>query len=120
MSFIPPFFGGFGLPPPPSSPTGPGAQPGGGAGGSQSDAPPTSPPPSFVPQQSPISPFAIDPGAISSCRRRFTYVWLNNGDGFWYYPTFVGRQSVAGYRWFGFFWFFHGVDLRQIQSFTCF
>ncbi|KKO52432.1 hypothetical protein [Paenibacillus sp. DMB20] len=80
---------------------------------------PASPPPQFTPQQSP-SLLAVDPGAISGCLFRYTYVWLTNGDNFWFYPVFVGRTSVSGFRWFGRFWFYFGVDLRRISSFSCF
>ncbi|MBB6731833.1 transporter [Cohnella zeiphila] len=80
---------------------------------------PTAPPPQFVPQQPPQT-FAVDPGAIAGCLFRQTYVWLRNGNSFWFYPVFVGRTSVAGFRWNGRFWFYTGIDLRQIVSFTCF
>ena len=88
--------------------------------GSQS-GPPSSPPPSFVPAQSQqqVGTFAVDPGSIRGCLFRYTYVWLNNRQQFWYYPTFVGRTSISGWRWTGFNWVFFGVNLRQIQSFTC-
>lgn len=99
----PPSFG------PPSGPPGQGPQGG----------PPTSPPPSFVPQQQ-VQTFAIDPGGIRRCLFRFTYVWLNNRQQFWFYPVFVGRRSITGYRWNGFRWLYFGIDLNQIQSFTCF
>ncbi|MEH6991606.1 transporter [Neobacillus drentensis] len=95
--FLPPPFGG-------------GGQEGGGA--------PSSPPPSYTPQES-ASLFAVDPGAIRGCLYRFTFVWLNNGRSFWFYPTFVGRDSVAGYRWRGFRWVYYGTDLRRIRSFRC-
>ncbi|WP_136607772.1 MULTISPECIES: transporter [Paenibacillus] len=81
---------------------------------------PASPPPQFTPPMPAASTFAVDPGAISGCLFRNTYVWLVGGSGFWFYPVFVGRTSVAGFRWNGFFWMYSGVDLRQIQSFTCF
>ncbi|WP_440396932.1 transporter [Paenibacillus sp. SAF-054] len=81
---------------------------------------PTAPPPQFTPQQPAATTFAVDPGAISGCLFRNTYVWLSGGRGFWFYPVFVGRTSVAGFRWNGFFWMYTGIDLRQIQSFTCF
>lgn len=88
--------------------------------GSQEGAP-TSPPPSFVPAQTQqAATFAVDPGSIRGCLFRYTYVWLNNRQQFWYYPTFVGRTSVSGWRWNGFMWVFFGISLRQIQSFTCF
>ena len=94
---------------------------GGPSQGFQS-GPPSSPPPSFVPaqsQQQQVGTFAVDPGSIRGCLFRYTYVWLNNRQQFWYYPTFVGRTSISGWRWTGFNWVFFGVDLRQIQSFTC-
>ncbi|TVX93389.1 collagen-like protein [Paenibacillus agilis] len=102
-----------GLGPGPSFPP-PGPGPGPGGGGHQG---PTAPPPPFVPQ---MSPLAVDPGAISRCLFRNTYVWLRNGDSFWFFPTFVGRTSVSGFRFFRGRWMFFGVDLRQIVSFTCF
>ncbi|WP_419956379.1 hypothetical protein ACN6MT_04745 [Neobacillus niacini] len=88
------------------------------SGGQQQGGPPASPPPSYTPQESP-SLFAVDPGAIRGCLYRFTFVWLNNGNSFWFYPTFVGRDSVAGYRWRRFRWEYYGTDLRRIRSFRC-
>lgn len=104
---------------PPFGPPSPGGPPGFPPTGQGTEAaPPTAPPPSFVPQQQ-VSAFAVDPGSIRRCLFRYTYVWLNNRQQFWYYPVFVGRTSVSGYRWNGFMWLFFGVSLRQIQSFTC-
>ncbi|RSD27272.1 hypothetical protein EJA10_11865 [Mesobacillus subterraneus] len=102
----------------------PGGAPGGfpgGPGGGQAGGPPSSPPPAFVPQEAQASAFAVDPGGIRRCLYRYTYVWLNNGSSFWFYPIFVGRTSVAGWRWrrrWG--WVYFGIDLRQIRSFQCF
>lgn len=101
----------------------PGGYPGGGfpGGGQQGGGAPTSAPPSFIPQETQASAFAVDPGAIRRCMFRFTYVWLNNGNSFWFYPIFVGRNSVAGYRWrrrYG--WVYFGIDLNRIRSFQCF
>ncbi|PEY30853.1 transporter [Bacillus cereus] len=91
-----------------------------GTPGQQSSQAPTSPPPSFIPQQSTASPFAVDPGAISLCLFRNTYIWLSNGEQFWYFPIFVGPRSVADFRWNGRFWVIFGIDTRRIISFTCF
>lgn len=128
--FMPPPFGGGGGQPgfPPFGgggqqgfpPFGGGGQqfpPFGGGGGQQAGAPST-PPPSYTPQESPQL-YAVDPGAIRGCLYRFTYVWLNNGNSFWFYPTYVGRTSVAGYRWRGFRWEYFGIDLNRIRSFRC-
>lgn len=84
--------------------------------------PPTTPPPAFVPPSptADVGLFAVDPGAIRGCLYRFTYIWLVNRQQFWFYPVFVGRTSVSGYRWTGFFWVYFGIDLRQINSFQCF
>ncbi|WP_058304147.1 hypothetical protein [Gorillibacterium timonense] len=80
---------------------------------------PTSPPPQFTPQQPAATAFAVDPGAISGCLFRYTFIWPRFGNGFWFFPTFVGRTSVAGFRWTGRTWVYSGLDLRFIQSFTC-
>ncbi|MFD7521046.1 transporter [Paenibacillus chitinolyticus] len=97
---------GPGMPPPPGFP--------GGSAGQQA---PTAPPPQFEPQ---VAPFAVDPGGIVGCLFRNTFIWLNDGTRFWYFPTFVGRTSVAGFRWTGFSWIYFGIDLRRISSYTCF
>jgi hypothetical protein len=104
--------GGPMAPPPGPPPFGPpGQSPGAGA--------PTTPPPAYVPAQTQAGAFAVDPGAIRRCLYRFTYVWLTNRQQFWFYPTFIGRRSISGYRWNGFRWVFYGTDLRRIQSFQC-
>lgn len=109
--------GGPTQPPPPYGPP--------GTGGGQPGGPPSSPPPSFTPQLSPegtgqISTYAVDPGGIRGCLYRNTYIWLRGGRSFWYYPTFVGRQSIAGWRWTGYNWVYFGVDLDRIRSFQCY
>lgn len=99
-------------------PGGPGGFPGGPGGPGGGGAPTTAPPP-YTPQEQ-VTAFAVDPGGIRRCMYRFTYIWLNNGNSFWFYPVFVGRNSVAGWRWSrrrG--WVYYGIDLRQIRSFQC-
>lgn len=91
----------------------------GGQGSGGTNQPPSGPPPSFTPQQPQAQLFAVDPGAIRGCLYRFTFVWTNSGN-FWFYPIFVGRRSVAGYRWSGFRWVYFGIDLDRVQSFQCF
>lgn len=81
---------------------------------------PTAPPPQTAPPKPMTSTFAVDPGAIAGCLYRNTYVWPRSGPGFWFYPVFVGRTSVAGFRWNGFSWMYTGIDLQRIESFTCF
>lgn len=111
--------------PPPRPPYGPpGGHPGMPPGGHQGM--PSSPPPGYKPPKpvephmhGGITPKAVDPGAIMPCRFRFTYIWLRNGNSFWAYITYVGRTSIAGYRWNGRRWIYFGMDLRRIESFTC-
>ncbi|MDX8045668.1 hypothetical protein SH601_06665 [Gracilibacillus sp. S3-1-1] len=120
------FPGGGPSAPPPSGPpvgppgVGPGQQPGQGQGPGM---PPTGPPPAYTPQQSQqlSGPqlYAVDPGSLRGCLYRYTYVWLSRFNSFWFYPTYIGRRSVAGYRWTGFNWVYYGIDLENIQSFTC-
>lgn len=95
--------------------------------------PPQGPPPSFTPSEAqaqhlvggPTIPggpttFAVDPGAIRRCLYRYVFIWLRGGRGFWIYLTFVGRRSIAGWRWNGRFWVYFGIDIRRIQSFYCY
>ncbi|MFC7371690.1 transporter [Fictibacillus iocasae] len=107
----------------PSPPSGP---PGGGGGGGMA---PSGPPPSFVPQQSQAfsmgsgggpGVYAVDPGAVRPCLYQFVYIWLDNGRSFWAWLTFVGRRSVAGFRWTGRRWVYFGVDTNSINSFVCY
>lgn len=85
---------------------------------------PTSPPPSFIPQpqmsHGQVSTFAVDPGAIRRCLFRWTYIWMRGNQQFWFFPVFIGRNSVAGYRWAGWRYVYFGVDLRRIEQFRCF
>ncbi|MGG1675823.1 transporter [Neobacillus sp. NRS-1170] len=105
--------GGF---PPPPPQHGGGHQP--PFGGGQHGGPPTVPPPAFIPHEQ-VGLYAVDPGGIRPCLYRYTYIWLRSGKNFWYYPTYVGRTSIAGYRWRGNHWQYYGMDLDRIRSFTC-
>lgn len=88
-------------------------------GGQHQQGGPAGPPPHRTPQRPQNQLYRVDPGAISGCLYRYTYVWLNNGRHFWFYPTFVGRTSVSGFRWQGNMWMYYGIDLNRIESFTC-
>lgn len=57
---------------------------------------------------------------MRSCLRRFTYIWLFNGNEFWFFPTFVDRQFVMGFRWRRDRWVFDRINLRRIFFFRCF
>lgn len=63
---------------------------------------------------------AVDPGAVFPCLYRYTYIWPNRGRGFWAYPTYIGRNSISGWRYDGRRWVYFGMDLRQIRSFYCY
>ncbi|WP_090818677.1 transporter [Paenibacillus sp. yr247] len=94
----------------------PGMPPGGG------QQAPTSAPPDYTPQKpftAAGSTFAVEPGGIRRCLFNFTFIWLRNGQSFWYFPVFVGHNSIAGFRWTGFSWMYFGIDLRFIDAFTC-
>ncbi|MEQ8155450.1 MAG: hypothetical protein ABRQ25_11290 [Clostridiaceae bacterium] len=90
---------------------------------------PMSKPPNFTPSKSesksmvyPHGPgvYNVDFGAIRPCAYRFVYIWQRNGRSYWAYLTFVGRRSVAGWRWIGWRWVYFGLDLRRIESFICY
>ncbi|MEG1828436.1 MAG: hypothetical protein RR309_03355 [Cellulosilyticaceae bacterium] len=63
---------------------------------------------------------AVDPGAVFPCLYRYTYIWPNRGRGFWAYPTYIGRNSISGWKYDGRRWVYFGMDLRRIRSFYCY
>jgi len=64
--------------------------------------------------------FAVRPRDLRNCMFRFTYFWLFNGNNFWFYPTYVDRQAVQGFRWRRNRWEFDRINLRRIFFFRCF
>jgi hypothetical protein len=78
---------------------------------------PMSTPPAFSP---PIPAGQQGPGGMRNCLFRHTYVWLRNGNSFWFLPTFVGRNIIIGYRWRGFGWIHHVINPNSVRSFQCF
>lgn len=125
--FGPPFGGPFGnMYGPPFGQPGPGMPPlpPPPPGGMQGGGPP-GPPPAFVPPKSTVQQqgpqlYAIDPGAIRPCRFRYVYLWLTNGQQFWAWLVYVGKNSAAGWRWTGYNWMYFGVDLDNIDAFVCY
>ncbi|SDI70475.1 hypothetical protein [Alteribacillus bidgolensis] len=113
---------GFGPGPGPGFGPGPGPGFGPGPGGDMGPPgqPPSGPPPQTIPSAAGgPSLYAVDPGSLYGCLYRYTFMRLTNGDSFWFYPTFIGRRSVAGYRWFFFRWVYFGIDTNRIESFQC-
>ena len=62
---------------------------------------------------------AVDPGAIFPCMYRYVYIWPVGGRGFWAYITYVGPQSIAGWRFRKGRWEYFGMDLRRVDEFYC-
>lgn len=122
----------FPMPPmvPPNTPPGFGPGPGYGPsnpGGPGSNQGPPGPPPSFTPSQQSAQKSTsggtakfVSPGTLRPCMFRYVYIWQTNGRSYWAYLVFIDNRSVAGWRWEGFRWRWFGLDLRFIQSFTCF
>lgn len=102
----------------------------------QGGRPPSSPPPGFVPETPRMSeqPFSGAPDSRSQyrgggqnqyssftrCLNRFTYIWLVNGNNFWFYPTFIGWGQVSGFRWRRGRWEYDRINIRRILFHRCF
>jgi len=71
--------------------------------------------PSFVPQPPPF-----DFRGIRRCLYRYTFVWLINGNSFWFFPLYVVGQSIIGFRWRGNRWEYFTLNTRRILFFQCF
>ncbi|MFG6149563.1 hypothetical protein [Halobacillus sp. B23F22_1] len=106
----------------PFGPGGPGGGPGGPGGPPFGGSPQLPPPPSAPPSGQSPGLYAVDPGSLYGCLYRYTWMRLNNGRRFWFYPVFIGRTSVAGYRWRPNRrqWDYFGIDTNRIASFQCF
>ena len=59
------------------------------------------------------------PSGLQNCIYRFTYMWLRNGDNFWFFLTTVGEERAYGFRFFGGRWNQYSIALREIVSFHC-
>lgn len=55
-----------------------------------------------------------------NCVNRFTYVWLWNGNAFWFYPIFVGWQTAEGFLWNRGRWEYRKIDLHNVFYHSCF
>ena len=101
------------------------------------DNQPRTPPPNFIPEGPDMNQRGfggpeqfgaqyggIDrrrrPGQFRGCLFRFTYIWLNNGNNFWFFPTFVSGQFIQGWRWRRNRWEFDRINIRRILFFRCF
>ena len=122
--FQPPFGGGpspGGFPPQP--PFGGGPQT--GIPGGQL-TPPSAPPPSFTPQITTLQgteEFSRRRGGrgIGRCFFRNTFIWMTNGNSFWFYPMFALGNSIIGFRWRGNRgWVYDVLNRNRIAFFQCY
>lgn len=126
---------GFG--PGPDRPPGPpGFGPGPGAGRPPGQ-PPTAPP-NFTPQlpreesQQLSGPSEFGgvfgrrsnlgrtPRSFRGCMNRFTYIWLINGNNFWFYPVSASRNTIEGFRWRRNRWEYDRILVNRILFHLCF
>lgn len=104
----------------------PGGFPGGFPGGSDQLRPPTAPPPSFTPQtftttQQQDFSRRGGVGGIRRCMFRNTFVWLRNGNSFWFFPMLIVGNSIIGFRWRGRRgWVFDSINRNSIIFFQCY
>lgn len=93
---------------------------------------PMSAPPNFTPElpsaerEQLQAPFGAPqfaprrPRNLRSCLNRFTYIWLVNGNSFWFFPVFLSGQQVVGFRWRRGSWVFDRISTRRILFHQCF
>ena len=78
---------------------------------------PMGPPPSFSPT---MSRSQTGSSGIRRCIYRNTFIWQRNGNSFWFFPTFVSRNLVLGFRWGRFGWTYSTINRDSILTFQCF
>lgn len=105
----------------------PGGFPGGGfPGGGDQLRPPTAPPPSFTPQiftttQQQEFSRRGGIGGIRRCMFRNTFVWMRNGNSFWFFPMLIVGNTIVGFRWRGRRgWVFDSINRNRILFFQCY
>jgi hypothetical protein len=129
--------------PPGQRQPGPGRQPGPpfGPPGQRQPGPgaPPGQPPSFTPQLpreeeqqllSGPSDFRGPGGRVIDFRRRprdfrgcvnqFTFIWLINGNSFWFYPVSIRRNTIEGFRWRRNRWEYERIFTNRILFHLCF
>jgi hypothetical protein len=57
---------------------------------------------------------------IRACLNRFTFIWLINGNAFWFYPTFIDRRFVQGFRWRNNGWQYDRIGINRILFSRCY
>ncbi|WP_199677437.1 hypothetical protein [Lysinibacillus yapensis] len=100
----------------------PGGFPGGGPGQLQA---PTAPPPNFTPQMSTFEQQQFSRrggvGGIRRCFFRNTFIWLKNGNAFWFFPMVAFRNQIIGFRWRGTRgWVYDSINRNNILFFQCY
>lgn len=104
----------------------PGQPPFGGQPSGGQMTPPTAPPPSFTPQIASFqgtAEFSRRSGGrgIGRCFFRNTFIWMTNGDGFWFFPMFAFGNTIAGFRWRGNRgWVYDSINRNRILFFQCY
>jgi len=123
--------------PPSGPPFGPPSGPPSGPPGQMRQ--PMGPPPSFTPElpsserqefQRGPAEFGTEfrgpgfprrrPRDLRNCVNRFTFIWLVNGNSFWFFPIFVTREQVIGFRWRRGVWVSDRINIRRIFFHQCF
>ena len=98
------------------------------------DGMPTTPPPNFVPEaprmeRSPMGGvYFVNPSnqqnrynrPIRRCLNSFTYIWLRNGNNFWFYITRIDDRFIQGFRWTGRDWTFDRISRNRVIFYRCF
>lgn len=54
------------------------------------------------------------------CLNHFTFIWLVNGNSFWFFPTFFDGRFVYGFRWRRNHWDYDRINVNRIAFFRCF
>ncbi len=128
--FFPPAFDGpgsfpmnppFGRPgSPPMSPPQPGGMPMNPPQPGGNTPMPMGPPPAFSPAMSSSQSSQSGSSGITRCIYRNTFIWQRNGNSFWFFPVFVTRNVILGFRWGRFGWMHSTINRDSILTFQCF
>ena len=74
----------------------------------------------FVPKTKPDRKHALSKSSLHTIKNLndvLVYIWLKNGNGFWYYISYSTKNSLIGYIWNGKNWTKKDLNLKFLMSY---
>jgi len=77
---------------------------------------PSESPPAYVPNPV-LSTKMKDVPSIHHLSAKHCYLWLNNRQQFWFFPTLIEKEAISGFRWLNREWVYTSFEVGLIDGF---